>query len=438
MSKPIHPSTQTRGFRLVLPTLGEEKRFLRIEAPRDYHVPRELQFHGLSGYESETLGCFLATLEEANAGPFFDVGANVGLFSWLVGAISDREAHAFEPTPELATCLELVAVKNRLSISVHKLALSDCTGEAEFFLSSRSDCSNSLNPDFRESTKTLRVPLETLDSFSEQHGLVPAIIKIDTETTEPAVLRGALQTIETHRPWILCEVLPGATEKELSAALLPLGYSWYQITDEIPLQRRDSIVGDSSGKYTNWLFAPSPPSEEFWNRMLRWKSAVRACLPHASRALLPSRILSFGTSEEEFRTCWGHNSTVLEAQWADEGVTLTLSPDAGSHVYFFHGDTGFDKANSAESLPVDPTQLYEIVLEVEGHLEEIPSMHLLVLEFDDEKQINQGRVYLRPGTNIHRFMPQAEAKMIRIAYRATSPGRLTISDPAVFTVTDAG
>lgn len=422
----------------MLPTLGEEKLFLRVDAAREFHVPRELQFHGLAGYESETLACFLATLEEAQAGLFFDVGANVGLFSWLAGAISHRVAHAFEPTPALAMCLESIAAENQLPITVHQMALSDRIGEAEFFLSSRSDCSNSLNPDFRESTGTLNVPLETLDFFSTQRDLVPAVIKIDTETTEPAVLRGALNTIREHRPWILCEVLPGATEKELSAALAPLDYSWYQITDAIPLPLRDSIVGDASGKHTNWLFAPRPPGAQFWNRMERWKSAIRSCLPHASKTPLSSEALSFGRSEEEFRERWGPFKSQLDASWTDKGVTLTTQLD-GTHVYFFHGATGFDKAgNTAESVHVDPTQLYEIALEVQADLATVPSMHLLILEFDEEKQINQGRVYLRPGGNVHRFMPQAQTKTIRIAYRATTSGKITLCGPTMFAVSDAG
>jgi len=38
----------------------------------------------------------------------------------------------------------------------------------------------------------------------------------EPETTEPAVLRGAMATLTRTRPWIMCEILPGRTEVELT------------------------------------------------------------------------------------------------------------------------------------------------------------------------------------------------------------------------------
>jgi hypothetical protein len=111
--------------------------------------------------------------------------------------------------------------------------------------------------------------VETLDSYVARTGAVPAILKIDTETTEPDVLAGGAATIASHRPWILCEVLAGRGESRLTDVLTPFGYHWFHITSEVPYPERQKIEGDPTYEHMMWLFAPNPPDERFW-------SAVRA------------------------------------------------------------------------------------------------------------------------------------------------------------------
>ncbi len=77
-------------------------------------------------------------------------------------------------------------------------------------------------------------------------------MKIDTETTEPAVIRGMSATLATCRPDIVCEVLPGwQTEPQLEAMLEPLGYRFYLLTPR-GLVRNEHIVGSPDDR--NWLF----------------------------------------------------------------------------------------------------------------------------------------------------------------------------------------
>jgi hypothetical protein len=105
---------------------------------------------------------------------------------------------------------------------------------------------------------------------------VPAVVKVDTETTEPDVLAGATRTLAEHRPWILCEVLRGKTEPRLMEITRPLGYAWYQITDAVPYARTNEIVGDRTFEHPMWLFAPGPVPQRMWERVTAWQGAIQA------------------------------------------------------------------------------------------------------------------------------------------------------------------
>jgi FkbM family methyltransferase len=247
-----------------------------MTAPRGMLVPRMLDEAGLAGYEPETLAVYLAAVDLAPAGTVLDIGANVGVYGLLARALSDRDVHAFEPVPELAQVAIATGVTNRLTYGVSRLAVGREPGEATFYLSDSSDSSNSLNPTFRQSTRSLTVTVTTLDEYVETHGLVPAVVKIDAETGEPDVLAGGHETLRTHRPWLLLEVLPGRTEKAVAAEMEPWGYTWYRCVGEPPYAASTDLAVNDGTAAPMWLMLPEPATDEFWNRALQWLAALRA------------------------------------------------------------------------------------------------------------------------------------------------------------------
>jgi hypothetical protein len=81
------------------------------------------------------------------------------------------------------------------------------------------------------------------------------LVKIDTESTEPQVLQGMLQTLTRDRPNIICEVLKGrGSEQAVEDLLSPLGYRFYLLTPDGP-KLRDRIVGHP--QWLNYLFTTS-------------------------------------------------------------------------------------------------------------------------------------------------------------------------------------
>jgi FkbM family methyltransferase len=215
-------------------------------------------------------------MDVAGPGAVLDIGANVGLYAGLAAAVSDRRVAAFEPFPILAEVAERFSADNDLGFLVESIALGSENGSATLYLSDTSDSSNSLAEGFRKSSKQIEVPVETLDGWVRRTGLVPAVIKVDTESTEPDVLIGGAETLREHRPWILCEVLAGRGEDRLMEALAPHGYHWYHITDEVPYRHATVIEGDTTYRDLMWLFAPEPPTEEFWAAVTAEVAAVAA------------------------------------------------------------------------------------------------------------------------------------------------------------------
>jgi FkbM family methyltransferase len=271
---PAGPGQASRPLVLV----ANPPRSIYVSVSRSLYVPRELEPTGLAGYDPDTLACFLAAAERPPIGAIFDVGANVGIFTLLACALTRHRVIAFEPEPRLAGVLRMIAADNDLSPVVEELALGATDGSATLFLSAVTDSSNSLLEGFRPARGSIEVTVRRMDAYCARSRTIPSLLKVDTEATEPDVLRGAAGLLSRHRPWIVCEVLAGR-EADLMAVMRPHDYAWYEIGGDPPLPRREEIVGDPEYRRLNWLFAPAPPPDLFWDRMAAWRRALADCGP---------------------------------------------------------------------------------------------------------------------------------------------------------------
>ncbi|MFZ7096833.1 FkbM family methyltransferase [Luteimonas dalianensis] len=253
-------------------------------------VPSDLQFddsalattvgkivarQGIGGYEPETIGAALALVSSGGLRNFVDVGANIGLFSLVLKSVfgASIRVRAHEPLPGLLAHCRRLAEANGLDIQCRPEALSDTSGTAKFYVSAKSDSSNSLNPRFRPAKDVIDVELATID---EVYGGEPAdgwLFKIDTESTEPDVIRGASAFIRRARPWIICEVLHGRGEDRLQLLVDEHRYHAYHLKAG-PLTAPEPIAGDSTYEYRDWLFAPVPVGEAFNQHYAAWQRAL--------------------------------------------------------------------------------------------------------------------------------------------------------------------
>jgi FkbM family methyltransferase len=139
----------------------------------------------------------------------FDVGSHVGymtiLMAHLVGP-SGRVA-AFEPVPET-----FAALRENVRLNGLENVQTECTavGEQEGTICLYCDSTQELSwtPSVAAYSagggdlKRISAPVLTLDDYARTSGLLPAVVKIDVEGAELAVLRGARQVLREIRPRI--------------------------------------------------------------------------------------------------------------------------------------------------------------------------------------------------------------------------------------------
>jgi FkbM family methyltransferase len=160
-----------------------------------------------------------------------DVGANIGThtvaFANMVGPTGT--VHAYEPQRRLFTMLAGNVALNALDwVVCHQEAVGDVMGEIHlpplpppdtFFNYSSVSLVNSLGQDNRTGDK---VPLVALDSLDLSNC---AVVKIDVEGMDPAVLMGATRLIERCQPVLYIEHNDAEYSKHIAEILAPLNYT---------------------------------------------------------------------------------------------------------------------------------------------------------------------------------------------------------------------
>jgi FkbM family methyltransferase len=134
-----------------------------------------------------------------------DVGAHCGLYTRKLARLSSK-VHAFEPAHRMADLLRRTSASN---VSVHEIALSDQTGNAELFVPQGDQelvyGLASLEPklgSWDERVVSINVPTVRLDAIVHQD---VAFVKIDVEGHELNVLNGAVELLEHSQPVFLVE-----------------------------------------------------------------------------------------------------------------------------------------------------------------------------------------------------------------------------------------
>jgi FkbM family methyltransferase len=227
------------------------------------------QLHALlskdGDYEPEVFSTALHFLRGAKNAFFLNVGSNIGLFPLAAAKFSQGRAggsidvYAHEPLPYLQDVSRALKIENEVDYELSATAVSDFAGTADFYVSAKSDASNSLVKNFRPAREVIQVKVDTLDNLylkalqRKQFGEV--VLMIDVETAEPAVLRGGSQLMRLVRPIIICEVLAGRNETDLERIVSEAGYSAYRFDGE-QWGLESHLRGDQSHKHRDWLFIP--------------------------------------------------------------------------------------------------------------------------------------------------------------------------------------
>jgi len=210
------------------------------------------------------LGRLLAMRE----GAFVDVGANVGqTMLVLLGVEPERRYVGFEP--QIRACQLVQAFIDRNGIdhfTILPIGLSDENGILTLNSRALNDVSASLVAQYRPDgfhPKKHFVPVMTGDDVLAQIGAGPiAVIKIDVEGGELAVMRGLSNTIGRQMPPIVFEILPDKLlitgevldpetrafrhqlHAHMAAELHAHGYGLFEVDDAGALLPRNTLEAD--------------------------------------------------------------------------------------------------------------------------------------------------------------------------------------------------
>jgi FkbM family methyltransferase len=147
-----------------------------------------------------------------------DIGANVGFFTLIAARLVGEtgRVYAFEPLPSNAGALRRNVELNGLqNVEVVEAAVSDRSGTAQLILG-KSSLDAKLSDDGTRVAGSISVRLVSLDEVEMVRE--PALIKIDAEGEEFAVLDGMHQKLAST-PVILCELHQECGREEHVAAV---------------------------------------------------------------------------------------------------------------------------------------------------------------------------------------------------------------------------
>jgi FkbM family methyltransferase len=187
---------------------------------------------------------------------FFDVGAHQG---WMSMVAARQIGHtgrvaAFEPSPPLVELLSYHKRMNRLSqIDIIPKAVSnrDEVATPLYLVRNGNSFMNSLSgtmiPEISPQDKSvMEIETITLDMFSRQSGLIPHLIKIDTEGSELWVCEGAKHLLAHNHPALIIATHPlwlpkGQKIEDLFKLLNDLDY---RIVDSVIYKYKGTDFGD--------------------------------------------------------------------------------------------------------------------------------------------------------------------------------------------------
>lgn len=182
---------------------------LIASAPSQLQLPLEYFYRLLFGQLENELP--VATKLIKSGVRMIDIGANRGLYTYAFSSIC-QHIESFEPQSSCSQIIEDYACFFRKkNITVHKVALSDQSGEVKlnipvlkgrFNQTLATGCATTREIDGEY--ESIKVKCARLDDYNFDN---VSFIKIDVEGHEGSVIRGGEDTLRRERPIILVEIV---------------------------------------------------------------------------------------------------------------------------------------------------------------------------------------------------------------------------------------
>lgn len=228
---PLRNFTRKLGINSFIANLSYKKWYQVVEKEYSKNKPSKvtielsgisilMNVENLSEYErvmsfkndSKIINSILAQLSGKKDVVFWDIGANIGLYSMFVAKSSNvQRIVCFEPEPR---CIERIEANKRANvlnnIQIYPVALSDTIGLLNLTTNHEFGAGNHslVNTNIGAGNDTIVVNVKTGDYIIKEYKeKIPNIIKIDVEGAEINVLKGMSNTLKhPNCKMIICEI----------------------------------------------------------------------------------------------------------------------------------------------------------------------------------------------------------------------------------------
>jgi FkbM family methyltransferase len=198
-------------------------------------------------FETEETKGFISLMKEACT--FLDIGSHIGYYSVLANHFGgpNSKVLSIEPTPSTFEILkENTNTPNGIQLNIAlyskqgKMSLNDY-GYRYMSLNSVKDA----RLDTKIKGLKIDVIIDTLDNVVEKFNLKPDVIKIDAESAELEILKGAIKTISNYKPIFFIEVgdfesIDSNSSIKIIDYLASFNYLAYEYTDKFSIHQKRS------------------------------------------------------------------------------------------------------------------------------------------------------------------------------------------------------
>lgn len=187
----------------------------------------------------------------------FDIGANIGYYSILFAQLApEGRVLAFEPTSTAAMLRENLSYNRIQNVDVHKVALGARSGNIK----------DGIFRIWGDAAEIMEYPFYKLDDFVAEHRpLRIDCLKIDVDSFDFDVLRGAEGVLRTWNPFVIVELNHALERRQQSAGealawLAGLGYRKALVLDHdnFVLHRDHDANPDAGNERSLQLIFPMP------------------------------------------------------------------------------------------------------------------------------------------------------------------------------------
>jgi FkbM family methyltransferase len=244
--------------------LDAQNRF-RLCQHNHYGIETEIFWNGIDqAWEHRSLAAWKVLCQDAEV--IFDIGAAEGIYALAAKCLRPgAKVVAIEPFPPRQKDLRRNVEANGYDIVCLDLAVSNFTGQADFFSDDQRSIMGRLEAPFelwRNPTREV-VRVTTLAAIARGQGLSRIdLIKLDVEGGEAAALEGLGALLQTARPAMLVEILDDAAGAQVEAIVDGLGYLYFDIDDRPAAGPRALVRKPHLGKgaHLNWLLVSEAQS----------------------------------------------------------------------------------------------------------------------------------------------------------------------------------